>query len=331
MSRSGGDQVSLLDTLPERGTQDPQTLVDRGGPRAQIAEAIAALPEREKLVIALYYCENLSSREIREVLGVTEPRVSQLQTKSVLRLRSKFSPELYKAMEQSERVSAAGESARLRQSFEGTVDKFCHVLVGEPPYRYTLCGKRCRLPVKHSHELGECPKGFRCARGARESAAPTSVDSGQSSITVLTSRNAPGLVSPLPTPQNENCVDRGLVGVLGRVGELDLAPRRPRLRDDRRSHGCDLRIRGSTGPLGEAGTAHRGVLRRVRDGVCPGSDDSADIELHRGRRRLRWHRHRSGLDARGGRSGLHARGHRRRFDCGRWSCLHRGDGRSRLS
>src|SRR6185312_7188735 len=54
----------------------------------------AALPEREKLVVALYYYENLTLREIGEVLGVTESRVSQLHTKAVLRLRSKLAGEL---------------------------------------------------------------------------------------------------------------------------------------------------------------------------------------------------------------------------------------------
>jgi RNA polymerase sigma factor for flagellar operon FliA len=51
------------------------------------------LPEREKLVIALYYYENLTLREIGEVLGVTESRISQLHTKAVLRLRSRLGEE----------------------------------------------------------------------------------------------------------------------------------------------------------------------------------------------------------------------------------------------
>jgi RNA polymerase sigma factor for flagellar operon FliA len=93
VSDSGGDQVSLLDTLPDRRAPDPQQLVDQGELRDRIADAIAALPEREKLVIALYYYENLTLREIGEVLGVTESRVSQLHTKAVLRLRSKLGPE----------------------------------------------------------------------------------------------------------------------------------------------------------------------------------------------------------------------------------------------
>ena len=94
VSDSTGDSVSLLDTLPDRGAPDPQALVDQSELRDRIADAIAALPEREKLVVALYYYENLTLREIGEVLGVTESRVSQLHTKAVLRLRSKLQTEL---------------------------------------------------------------------------------------------------------------------------------------------------------------------------------------------------------------------------------------------
>ena len=94
VSESTGDSVSLLDTLPDHGAPDPQALVDQSELRDRIADAIAALPEREKLVVALYYYENLTLREIGEVLGVTESRVSQLHTKAVLRLRSKLAGEL---------------------------------------------------------------------------------------------------------------------------------------------------------------------------------------------------------------------------------------------
>jgi RNA polymerase sigma factor for flagellar operon FliA len=59
----------------------------------RVADAISRLPEREKLVVALYYYENLTLREIGEVLGVTESRISQLHTKAVLRLRSRLTDE----------------------------------------------------------------------------------------------------------------------------------------------------------------------------------------------------------------------------------------------
>jgi RNA polymerase sigma factor for flagellar operon FliA len=94
VSDSTGDQVSLLDTLADDEAEDPQAHVERSSFRDRVADAIVALPEREKIVIALYYYENLTLREIGEILGVTESRVSQLHTKAVLRLRSKLVGEL---------------------------------------------------------------------------------------------------------------------------------------------------------------------------------------------------------------------------------------------
>ena len=88
VSDSSGDQVSLMDTIEDPGAPDPARALDLGDLKDRIADSIAKLPEREKLVIALYYYENLTLREIGEVLGVTESRVSQMHTKAVLRLRS---------------------------------------------------------------------------------------------------------------------------------------------------------------------------------------------------------------------------------------------------
>jgi len=90
VSDSSGDQVSLLDTLTDENAPDPAAMIDQTDLKERVADAIARLPEREKLVIALYYYENLTLREIGEVLGVTESRVSQLHTKAVLRLRSRL-------------------------------------------------------------------------------------------------------------------------------------------------------------------------------------------------------------------------------------------------
>ena len=87
---ASGDQVRLLDTLQDPGAPDPAAVMDQTELKDRIADAIVRLPEREKLVIALYYYESLTLREIGEVLGVTESRVSQLHTKAVLRLRSKL-------------------------------------------------------------------------------------------------------------------------------------------------------------------------------------------------------------------------------------------------
>lgn len=55
-----------------------------------LAEAIATLPEREQLVLSLYYDDELNLREVGEVLGVSESRVSQIHSQAALRLRSKL-------------------------------------------------------------------------------------------------------------------------------------------------------------------------------------------------------------------------------------------------
>jgi len=88
VSDSSGDQVSLLDTISDPRAEDPQESLATSEVKDRLTEAIASLPEREQLVVALYYYENLTLREIGEVLGVTESRVSQLHTKAVMRLKS---------------------------------------------------------------------------------------------------------------------------------------------------------------------------------------------------------------------------------------------------
>jgi RNA polymerase sigma factor for flagellar operon FliA len=58
-----------------------------------LAEAVASLPEREQMVIALYYQEGLTLKEIGAVLEVTESRVCQIHTQSLLRLRARLERE----------------------------------------------------------------------------------------------------------------------------------------------------------------------------------------------------------------------------------------------
>jgi len=91
VSGSGGDQIALIDTIEDERAPDPQSSLSQTELREAIADSIARLPEREKLVVTLYYYEELTLREIGEVLGVTESRVSQLHTKAILRLRAHLS------------------------------------------------------------------------------------------------------------------------------------------------------------------------------------------------------------------------------------------------
>ena len=88
VSSTGGDQIALIDTIEDTEGPDPQLELSQTETREALGEAIARLPEREKLVVTLYYYEELTLREIGEVLGVTESRVSQLHTKAILRLKA---------------------------------------------------------------------------------------------------------------------------------------------------------------------------------------------------------------------------------------------------
>src|SRR5690606_13492516 len=86
----GGDRLSLIDTLRDPAADDPVEIAEDRELRRLLARAINTLPEREKTVVTLYYYEGLTLAEIGQVLGVTESRVSQIHTKSVLQLRAKL-------------------------------------------------------------------------------------------------------------------------------------------------------------------------------------------------------------------------------------------------
>lgn len=85
---SGGD---ILASRYEDDEYDPASRAERADQKRQLARAIDELPERERTVVALYYYENLTQKEIAAVLGVTESRVCQIHTKAVLRLAGKLS------------------------------------------------------------------------------------------------------------------------------------------------------------------------------------------------------------------------------------------------
>ena len=83
----GHEDENPEDRLPGDGPS-PEQGVQRDSLRRQLATAIAGLPERERLVLALYYDEELNLKEIGLVLGVSESRVSQIHSQAALRLRA---------------------------------------------------------------------------------------------------------------------------------------------------------------------------------------------------------------------------------------------------
>ncbi len=85
-----GDSLTLGDTLEDKGAEDPVLAFEGEETKYLLARAINQLPEREKIVVTLYYYEGLTLAEIGQVLGVTESRICQMHTKAVLQLRGKI-------------------------------------------------------------------------------------------------------------------------------------------------------------------------------------------------------------------------------------------------
>jgi RNA polymerase sigma factor for flagellar operon FliA len=90
MGMPDGASLTVLDVVSTEAAQDPAQLVQAQQHTARLAEAIGALPQQEKVVLALYYNEELTMKEIGQVLDLTESRVSQIHTKAILHLRSKL-------------------------------------------------------------------------------------------------------------------------------------------------------------------------------------------------------------------------------------------------
>lgn len=90
-SFSNTDKKSIMDILEGSKLNNPHSQLNVKYIKEVVAQAIEELPERQRLVLSLYYFEDLNLKEIGQVLRVTESRVSQLHAQAVIRLRSKLS------------------------------------------------------------------------------------------------------------------------------------------------------------------------------------------------------------------------------------------------
>lgn len=98
---ASGCRIFSLDELTALGELEPHAHqcaikgpydgLQQAAFKKALVEAIAGLPERERLVIAMYYDEELNLREIGQVLGVSESRVCQIHSQAAMRLRARLS------------------------------------------------------------------------------------------------------------------------------------------------------------------------------------------------------------------------------------------------
>jgi RNA polymerase sigma factor for flagellar operon FliA len=82
------DNEHFLDRYCTDGTSDPLQALMNTGFRAAVIHAIESLPEREKILMGLYYEQEMNLKEIGAIMGVTESRVSQLHSQAIARMRA---------------------------------------------------------------------------------------------------------------------------------------------------------------------------------------------------------------------------------------------------
>jgi RNA polymerase sigma factor for flagellar operon FliA len=89
-NEDGSKPMSRLQTVPDALSEEQFQDIHREEMRDMIAEALNELPEKEKLVVVLYYYENLTLKEIGTILNVSESRICQIHAKVMVRLKSYF-------------------------------------------------------------------------------------------------------------------------------------------------------------------------------------------------------------------------------------------------
>jgi RNA polymerase sigma factor for flagellar operon FliA len=84
------DGMDILECIKDPEGKDPMTIVNFNEVKRKVAEAVETLPDKEKLIISLYYYDELTLKEIGKVLDITESRVCQLHSQTMHRLKGKL-------------------------------------------------------------------------------------------------------------------------------------------------------------------------------------------------------------------------------------------------
>jgi RNA polymerase sigma factor for flagellar operon FliA len=87
VSNDRGDVMDVIESAPDLDEPDPFDLCLQGELKVHLAEAVSQLSEREQLILSLYYREELTMKEIAEVVGVALSRISQIRQASMKKLR----------------------------------------------------------------------------------------------------------------------------------------------------------------------------------------------------------------------------------------------------
>lgn len=85
---SNSDSTELIDTIKDEKTATPLEKMEEKDSQKQLERALSRLPERERVILALYYHENMTMKEIGESINISESRVCQLHSQAIMKLRN---------------------------------------------------------------------------------------------------------------------------------------------------------------------------------------------------------------------------------------------------
>ncbi|KJU83264.1 RNA polymerase sigma factor, FliA/WhiG [Candidatus Magnetobacterium bavaricum] len=85
---SGGEDINMVDNIPDTSSKDPLAQLIELSQRNTLAALIDGLPYKEKMVLSLYYWDELTMKEIGKVLSLSEGRVCQLHSQAILRMKA---------------------------------------------------------------------------------------------------------------------------------------------------------------------------------------------------------------------------------------------------
>lgn len=87
---SEGENYTLLDNVHNQTSSNPEKTSEQNELKDMLVKAVGDLPDKERLVVTLYYYEDLSNKEIAKIMNLSDSRISQLHTKAILRMRGKL-------------------------------------------------------------------------------------------------------------------------------------------------------------------------------------------------------------------------------------------------
>ena len=98
---SDDDSIEVIDTIKDEKKPTPQEVLEQKDVKKELEEALKRLPERERMIMVLYYHENMTLKEIGETINISESRICQLHAQAIMKLKNLLSENRSKRLQKS--------------------------------------------------------------------------------------------------------------------------------------------------------------------------------------------------------------------------------------